>query len=385
VDVFEFSSFIVIKQDLASSFQRSDRKMKPISSKKWAKAALVAGALSMFAFRFVSETNRTLAAVEPAGRSQRKGRLVLAAAEPAGRSQRKVVLADAEPADRSQSEGRRAFVCICGQLSRLEMDSKFENMFLPLQELGFQVDVAFALSTGRLVFSNPRKVKKQTDDMERVFANEASLLSYMKDHNLGVVSKKGFVYRRIEDPHLNIQYEHQLTHKSENATEQRIKERSAFRTANHARMYDSYQRCTRDIDRKTLQGYDLVVRIREDVGFPEPVQSRLYTDFPRNTIVSSDCRVWGGMNDRFAIAAPNVGAKLFTLPNQVFTGQSSFPTNIKNSEQFLKFVYSSASINMATSKDFRKVAKVYVDSNGKTRFWKEELKTGCNSIANIKA
>jgi hypothetical protein len=90
------------------------------------------------------------------------------------------------------------------------MDSKFENIFLPLQESGFQVDVAFALSTGRLIFSNPRKVKEQTEDMARVFANETSLLSYMKAHYLGVVSKKGFVYRRVEDPHLNMEYEEQL-------------------------------------------------------------------------------------------------------------------------------------------------------------------------------
>jgi hypothetical protein len=384
VDVFEFSSFIVIKQDLASSFQRSDRKMKPTSWKKWAKAALVAGALSMFAFRFVSETNRTLAAVEPAGRSQRKGRLVLAAAEPAGRSQRKVVLADAEPADRSQSEGRRAFVCICGQLSRLEMDSKFENMFLPLQELGFQVDVAFALSTGRLVFSNPRKVKKHMTDMAPAFDNEASLLSYMKAHNLGVVSKKGFVYEIVSDPHTNRQYEKQLIPKSENATKKEIQNEKAFRTVTHGRMYDSYQRCMRDIDHKTLKGYDLVVRIREDVSFPEPVQSRLYTDFPRNTIVSSDCRVWGGMNDRFAIASRRVGEKLFTLPNQVFIGRSKFPTRIKNSEQFLKFVYSNASINMATSSDFRSVAKVYVDSKGKSRFWEERAEKSCDSSSNIR-
>ena len=338
--------------------------MKLIRWKKWAKVTLVA--VSMFALGIISINNRSLAAAEPAGRSQIKGRL-----------------AAAEPAVRFQSKAPRAFVCISGQLSRLEMDSKFENLFLPLQESGFQVDVAFALSTGRLIFSNPRKVKKQTEDMATAFANETSLLSYMKAHNLGVVSNKGFVYKRVADPPLNIQYEQQLMQKSENATEQRIQERRAFRTANHARMYDSYQRCMRDIDSKTLEGYDLVVRIREDVGFPKPVRSRLFTDLPRNTIVSGDCRVWGGMNDRFAIAAPTAGAKLFTLPNQVFTGQSEFPTSIKNSEQFLKFVYSDASINMATSRDFRNVAKVYVNSEGKTRFWKEELKTGCDSSSNI--
>lgn len=305
----------------------------------------------MLTFRAISEANRSLAVTEPAGRSQ--------------------------------SKGRRAFACISGQLSRLEMESKFEHLFLPLQELGFQVDVAFALSSGRLVFSNPRKVKKQTEDMAPAFDNETTLLSYMKAHNLGVVSKKRFVYKRVSAPYANIQYEQQLMQKSQNATQERIQDRRAFRTANHARMYDSYQRCMRDIDQKTLEGYDLVVRIREDVGFPVPVQSRLFTDLPSNTIVSGDCRVWGGMNDRFAIATPDAGAKLFTLPNQAFTGQSEFPTSIKNSEQFLKFVYSNASINMATSSDFRDVAKSYVDSNGKTRFWKEDLKTGCDSSANI--
>jgi hypothetical protein len=123
-----------------------------------------------------------------------------------------------------------------------------------------------------------------------------------------------------------------------------------------------------DISQKTLEGYDLVVRIREDVGFPEPVRSQLFTYLPRNTIVSGDCRVWNGMNDRFSIATPTAGTKLFTLPNQVFTGQSELPTSIRNSEQFLKFVYSNASINMATSSDFRNAAKVYVDSNGTARF-----------------
>ena len=138
----------------------------------------------------------------------------------------------------------------------------------------------------------------------------------------------------------------------------------------------------RDTDRKALERYDLVVRIREDVGFPKPVRSPLFTDLPRNTIVSGDCRVWNGMNDRFAIASSTAGAKLFTLPSQVFTGQSEFPTSIRNSEQFLKFVYSDASINMATSRDFRNVTKVYVDSKGKTRFWKEKLKVSCEPSSN---
>jgi hypothetical protein len=220
--------------------------------------------------------------------------------------------------------------------------------------------------------------------MAPAFHDETSLLSYITAHNLGVVSKKGFVYRRVRHPHANIQYEQQLMPKSQNYIKKTIEEGIAFRTINHARMYDSYQRYMRDIDQKTLVEYDLVVRIREDVGFPEPVRSRLFTDLPKNTIVSGDCRAYRGMNDRFAIATPHAAAKLFTLPNQVFTGQIQFPTNIKNSEQFLKFVYSDASINMATSSDFRNVAKVYVDSKGKFRFWKEELKTSCvDSSSNI--
>jgi hypothetical protein len=118
--------------------------------------------------------------------------------------------------------------------------------------------------------------------------------------------------------------------KSQNYIKKTIEEGIAFRTINHARMYDSYQRYMRDIDQKTLVEYDLVVRIREDVGFPEPVRSRLFTDLPKNTIVSGDCRAYRGiMNDRFAIATPHAAAKLFTLPNQVFTGQTQFPTNIQ--------------------------------------------------------
>jgi hypothetical protein len=314
----------------------------------------------MLAFRVISETNRSLAVIKPESKGPR------AVIEP------------------SQSKGPRAFVCITGQLSRLEMDSKFEHLFLPLQEIGFQVDVAFALSAGSLVFSNPRKVKVHKNDMAPAFGNETSLLSYMKAHNLGVVSKKGFAYESVSDPHTNRQYEKQLEPKSQNATKKEIQIGKAVRTVNHARMYDSYQRCMRDIDQKTLQGsYDLVVRLREDSSFPVPVRSKLFTDLPRNTIVSSDCRVWGGMNDRFAIAAPDAGAKLFTLPNQVFTGQSMFPTRIKNSERFLKFAYSNASINMATSSDFRTVGRVYVDSKGKTHFWKETVEKSCDSSSNI--
>jgi hypothetical protein len=98
-----------------------------------------------------------------------------------------------------------------------------------------------------------------------------------------------------------------------------------------------------------------------DLGFPEPVRSRFFAALPENAVVSGDCRVRCGMNDRFAIAsaAPHAGAQLFTLPNQVFMGQSQLSTNVKVSEQFLKFVCSDASINMATGSDFRNMAKVH--------------------------
>lgn len=266
------------------------------------------------------------------------------------------------PATDRPARRRRAFVCITGQLPRLELDNKIEHLLRPwTEEQGIDVDVALVLSD-----SDRSSVhRKGRDDLAEAgagpgyaypsVADAAAALSVLP--GVTVVGGGEEAYDQTADPVLSPVYLRQRGAGSSMNETQLVE-----RVRNHVRQFESLAICGRylmeaglagqrgpgsggegaDDEERPVPHYDLVHRVRDDSGYYRPVDfdhvHRLATGGHPRTVVSSHCAEHSGINDRGSFVAPLAAYDYFVHPLQhMYT--MDLPAEVRNTEQFLMVTY----------------------------------------------
>ena len=233
---------------------------------------------------------------------------------------------------RSGRANPRAFVCITGQLPRLELANKIQNLF---QYWGTthnaQFDVALVLTdTAHQSVERQGHRDQQYYDIREVY-EELSALPNVRVLNADLDTQ-------AESPILNPHYMRQRGHDSTMNSTQLL-----TRVQNHVRQFESLARCHHHMSAAGLgwEHYDIVHRVRDDSGYFTTVDfDHLYeltTDHPM-TIVSSDCEYHGGINDRGSFVSPEAAYDYFNHPILAMYVKP-LPVDVRNTEQFLMVTY----------------------------------------------
>ena len=272
---------------------------------------------------------------------------------------------------------KKAFICITGQLSRLELENKIRNILEPLHQQGYELSVALVLSKGEPKFTNKSADESRYDSLRDAF-EVLDNLQYVR-----ILNPSRSAYKPLAHPNPPAVY-----YMSLKKVDKRSFEEVLERSENHMRIFDSYQRCW-DIERTDAfdafhgasppPAHDVYIRIREDVGLTQPVNMTLVNDLvnyshtaqnPKIMLVT-DCRSWGGINDRMAIVSSAAAQDYFLSPYTVLAGDPfrGFGdnglnkidwSNIITPESLLKQTYDASGIHIVQSKYLRSVKRIIV-------------------------
>ncbi|CAB9526841.1 expressed unknown protein [Seminavis robusta] len=276
---------------------------------------------------------------------------------------------------------KRAFVCITGQLERVELENKIRNVFQPLQKIGWKIDLALALSAGEARFTNTNTKKSNFP----FYTSFEQAVSDLTKHKINVVTRDGphkpWANPSVSKDYVNILHGGQKHHRSY--------EDQIVRAKNHMRIFDSYHKCLEHADAaaakasSTLEAYyDAIIRIREDIGFKAPLdgtKSKRKALFdvtfppPQGSIIVTKCRSWLGMNDRFAIVAPDIARAYFQRPLDIMRqGKVYDPHAVRNPESLLLYIYSLVKFKVLGHQDLHGLRRMYKKANGEAVFNKDD-------------
>ena len=226
----------------------------------------------------------------------------------------------------------RAFVCITGQLPRLELANKIQNLFRYWGTThGVHFDVALVLTdTAHQSVERQGHRDQQYFDIREVY-DELSALPNVRVLNADVDTQ-------AQRPILNPHYMRQRGHDSTMNTTQLLE-----RVQNHVRQFESLARCHHHMSAAGLgwEHYDIVHRVRDDSGYFTKVDfEHLYgiTSAHPMTIASSDCEYHGGINDRGSFVSPEASYDYFNHPILAMYTKP-LPVEVRNTEQYLMVTY----------------------------------------------
>lgn len=268
----------------------------------------------------------------------------------------------------------RAFVCITGQLERLLLEIKIDAVLKPLTRAGYVVDVALVVSDGTARYTNPQsEMINQTARHTPEWSSFEQANTFLQDYGYQtLVASPTSTGERCSVPEI---YRFQLN-KFRRALD---KEERSRRAENHARQFEMMSKCseamvnaTAAASPNTTTPYDLILRLRDDVAPRPPLSVArllhvLSSSNNTNTIVTSDCRNWRGMNDRFAAVTPDIAFSYFNAPHQRFVRTRDDPEllpGIDNPETFLWDTYTKLNITSVASSALRRILKYQRDADG---------------------
>lgn len=275
--------------------------------------------------------------------------------------------------DHKHTSSRRSFVCVTGQLERLELDNKINSVLFPLRAAGYEPDVALVLDDSSLRVTNGGGTPKGVDfDYAPVYTTFDTAVQDLRDLDFRVVTDKPYI--QAAGPIVNEQYVQHLQQKAGMTYEQHRE-----RSKNNIRMMESWQQCyaemVADVERSTT--YDIVVRVREDSGFLEALD----IDFLRQelakssaTVISNGCRTSHGMNDKAAVVSRDAARSYFLSPLQYYYTRP-IHDNVVSSESFIYYVYQAEGLLLLKPPEIRSVVKLVTDRDGNTKLFPGEKKT----------
>eukprot|EP00980_Cylindrotheca_fusiformis_P010549 scaffold2334_cov118-Cylindrotheca_fusiformis.AAC.21 len=288
-----------------------------------------------------------------------------------------------------------SFVCINGQLERLELENKIENLLNPIREdIGGSVDIALVVSENKALYTK-MIVSKQRAEHEPAFSNYQVAVDYLKSRGFNVITTEPAPHS--EDPMVYPEYEIRLAQlaNDQNIKRKELFERNKKRAQNHVRQAISGELCYRHM-LSTGNDYSrgIVTRWRDDVGFehrldiakfnswihdPPPIKEE--DDFGakkpfRPTMVTPHCRNWNGLNDRGAFVHPYGAYAYFMAPLTAFTSALPLPSKrVCNYERFLRYLYNEEGFYYVPTRQLYPVPMFR--NNGTGVFREEELKQQC--------
>lgn len=265
-------------------------------------------------------------------------------------------------ADGGGKTTRRAFVCITGQLPRVELSNKVDHLFRPwVEQYGVHIDVALVLAGTDHVSVERRKRDEGGDGGSgesrsgdwgggEGYRTLGEVRAELEALGPGVVvlNADDSLSVQSSDPILNPTYVRQRDesdpHMSHEDTLERVR--------NHVRQFESLAACgrhlTEALSRGTGNHYDVIHRIRDDSGYYRPVDfdhvMGLVTNRwpPRGSdrvIVSSHCAEHRGINDRGSFVSPAAAHTYFHAPLARMYGGGPIAEEVTNTETFLLAAY----------------------------------------------
>lgn len=209
-----------------------------------------------------------------------------------------------------------AFVCVTGQLSRFELQSKMTFFFVPNVAAGVLFHVNLVLSP-----------------TSRHVTNRRSGISGWRSHDLGDIVS-AFESLRINvhvdireqtsNPPINAAYLKQL-----DKLHLREDERIA-RVQNHYRQWEALSRCWDGVAMDTQ--YDSFVRLRDDSLFWSPMILTHFRGAPGVHV--PHCNSWWGINDRGAIVLGSDFARVY-FTQMLIHWNESLTIDVVNPETYM--------------------------------------------------
>ena len=225
----------------------------------------------------------------------------------------------------------KVFVCITGQLPRLELANKIDNLFTPwVHKFDAEFDVALVLTD-----TNHTSVQRIEERDQSYYTVEEVYEELSALKGVNVLNSNTDV--QSQNPVLNPHYIQQRAQDTTMAAAQVLE-----RVQNHVRQFESLAECHHHMSQGgTPSEYDLVHRIREDSGYYQAVDFvHIYDVLSAHpmTILSSDCQFHGGINDRGSFVSPDAAFDYFVYPIlDMYT--RPLPSDVRNTEQFLMVTY----------------------------------------------
>ena len=283
----------------------------------------------------------------------------------------------------------RSFVCITGQVNRLELANKIVAVLNPLRNAGYEPEIALILddSSSTPHVTNDQVIKVDYTAHEPAFATMDDAVRLLREMEFHVLTDSPYI--QVSDPILNEKYAAQLHRKAGMDDGQHRK-----RAENNLRMMESWAQChtvmTADIDRSMT--YDLVVRTREDTGFLQALDVEFLIrqlngegdgdnhasvnedqdKSERKRVISNGCRYSQGMNDKFAILQRSAADTYFLSPFRAYYTKELHP-KVMSSESFIYYTYLAEGLSILRPPGLRKIVKVVTDGEGQTKIYPGEM------------
>mmetsp|Transcript_11478 Transcript_11478/g.24789 ORF Transcript_11478/g.24789 Transcript_11478/m.24789 type:complete len:352 (-) Transcript_11478:254-1309(-) len=240
---------------------------------------------------------------------------------------------------------QRLGICITGQLSRLELGFKVQNLVAPLTKHGFRVDVVALLGAGRPQYVNNRSMG--TDSWFRSFEE---VERYLKP---SVSSLRVVEFKQPKRPRLDPKYYRNMD--KQGAFEGLMK----FRNKVHVSQWLMQQECLfhfLEMEVQNKEQYGFVMRLREDaVFFGElDLQAFEYDDRVR----FCECEGQRGFNDKGMLVPRKLMNVAFPAPIKEFyfhADRKSYIEQVKkkaNPESFVHHAMQQHRVSASTSLAF---------------------------------
>jgi len=251
-------------------------------------------------------------------------------------------------------ESLKIFMCVTGQLSRLEVMTKIQFVVKPNHRAGALIDVGFVLDVHSNYSTNL--------GVELFKPDQAALVAHFQNSGANVVFFDA--RNQTEDPFISPTYVQRLDNTFRSIEFQRR------RAANHFRQFEAISRCNSQV---AVADYDVYVRLRDDALF---VANMNLTQPWLPGIHVPRCNAWTGINDRGAIIVGRAHADAyFRLLFHHFVNFDAIPpegrSTIRNPESFLAYVMRAGNV------------PIHIDCNFSMPFVSSRREKGSPCVTNI--
>ena len=238
------------------------------------------------------------------------------------------------------SSRKKVFICITGQVERLELDSKISKLFTPLKRRNYEVSATFILTEGKAMYTTKGEFAKSPFHIEQ-------LKTLYPDYTFEHIEK-------ISIPSLNHALLKQLNKAWFSAKDERR------RAENHYRQYDTLNKCYQHLTKDV----DIIVRVREDayienINWDEVVHK---LDRQGPVVLTPSYAEWNGINDKVAFLNEKGAVVYFTHPLSRY--HEAHPEWVDNPETYYFHIYDDARI-FVDSLDSIEIVTTRYDSEGK--------------------
>ena len=227
---------------------------------------------------------------------------------------------------------KNVYVCITGQLSRLELRNKMDKLFLPLHNRGYKLFIGLALTT-----EPARYVNKDNGDKMRLYTTIHEVQKTLLNVS-GVVEVKYLsTVNNLGDVYVNTFYQQSLGYVNTTA-----------RVKLNARQYRALQHCNQP---KISNHSSFFIRLREDTFIDRIHLDSIINMAQGGAVVTTECDAWWGVNDKMAFGPSPRASDFFLAPFEYYLSLQKLIDNL-NPEQLYKKSYEDKGFTLVSTPEF---------------------------------